>query len=131
LIRFLATYNDKVAEVVLDNVPQTAKYTSPKIQKEILHILATKVRDVFCKEIGVVKFCILVDEALDESKMEQMTIILRFVDKDDFIRERLFGIVDKRQILWWCLLNAHTLPYIHVSPLILLLFTYIKVKIND
>jgi len=35
----------------------------------------------------------LVDEAWDESKMEQMTIILRFVDKDDFIQERFFHSV--------------------------------------
>jgi hypothetical protein len=39
------------------------------------------------------KFCILVDEARDESKNEQMAIILRFVDKDSFIRERFFHVV--------------------------------------
>jgi hypothetical protein len=55
LIRFLATYNDKVVEVVLENAPQNAKYTSRKIQKETLHILATKVRDAICKEIGDAK----------------------------------------------------------------------------
>jgi hypothetical protein len=31
---------------VLTNAPRNAKYTSPQIQKEILHIFATKVRDV-------------------------------------------------------------------------------------
>jgi hypothetical protein len=93
LIRFLATYNDKVVELVLENAPQNAKYISPKIQKEILHILATKVRDAICKEIGDAKFCILVDEVRDESKIEPMTIILRFVDKDGFIWERFFDIV--------------------------------------
>jgi hypothetical protein len=93
LIRFLATYNDKVAEVVLKNAPQNAKYISPKIQKEILHILAIKVRDAICNEIGDAKFCIIVDEVRDESKREQMTIILRFIDKDNFIRERFFDIV--------------------------------------
>jgi hypothetical protein len=44
LIKLLATYNDKVVEFVLKNAPQNAKYTSPKIQKEILHILASKYR---------------------------------------------------------------------------------------
>jgi hypothetical protein len=33
----------------------------------------------------MLKFCILVDEAQDESKRKQMEIILRFVDKDGFI----------------------------------------------
>jgi len=93
LIKFLATFNDKVDRVVLTNAPRNAKYTSPQIQKEILHIFATKVRNVISKEIGDAKFCILVDGARDESKREQMAIILRFVDKDGFIRERFFHIV--------------------------------------
>ncbi|KAG7951501.1 hypothetical protein I3843_12G009700 [Carya illinoinensis] len=83
LIKLLASYNDQVNGVVMENAPQNAKYTSPKIQKEILHIFANKVRNVICEEIGDTKFCILVDEARDESKREQMAIILRFVDKDD------------------------------------------------
>ncbi|XP_062166924.1 uncharacterized protein LOC133873208 [Alnus glutinosa] len=82
LIKLLATFNDKVDGVVLTNAPRNAKYTSLKIQKEIFHIFATKVRDVIRKEIEDAKFCILIDEARDESKREQMAIILRFVDKD-------------------------------------------------
>jgi hypothetical protein len=41
---------------------------------------------VICNEIGDAKFCILIEEARDESKMEQMAIILRFVNKESFIR---------------------------------------------
>jgi hypothetical protein len=58
-----------------------------------LHIIASKVQDAIRKKIEDAKFCILVDEARDESIREQMTIILRFVDEDDFIRERFFHIV--------------------------------------
>ena len=47
-------------------------------------------RDAIRKEIGDSKFCIIVDEARDEFKREQMAIVLRFVDKDDFIQERFF-----------------------------------------
>ncbi|KAF5444869.1 hypothetical protein F2P56_033965 [Juglans regia] len=85
LIKILASYNDQVNEVVLKNAPQNAKYTSPKIQKEILHIFANNVRNVIREKIGDAKFCILVDEARDESKREQMAIILRFVDKDALV----------------------------------------------
>ena len=53
--------------------------TSLEIQKEILNILATKVRNKIREEIGDAKFCILVDEALDEYNREQMAIVLRFV----------------------------------------------------
>ena len=43
LIKFISTFNDKVTTVVLKNAPGNAKYTSPTIQKEILHILASNV----------------------------------------------------------------------------------------
>ena len=68
-----------------------SKYMSPTIQKEILHILASNVWNVIREKIGDAKFCILVDEARDESKREQMAIILRFVDKEGFIKERFFS----------------------------------------
>jgi hypothetical protein len=70
LVKLLATYNDDVAEIVLENAPKNVKYTSPKIQKKILHVIAKKVRDAIRKEIGDARFCILVDEARDESKRE-------------------------------------------------------------
>ena len=93
LVKLLASYDDDVVEIVLENAPKNVKYTSPKIRKEILHIIAKKVQDAIRKEVGDAKFCILVDEARDESKREQMDIILRFVDKDGFIRKRFFDIV--------------------------------------
>jgi hypothetical protein len=42
---------------------------------------------MYREEIGDVKFYILIDEAEDESKMEKITIILRFVDTDGCIVE--------------------------------------------
>ncbi|KAK2640646.1 hypothetical protein Ddye_028441 [Dipteronia dyeriana] len=89
----LATYNDDVAKVVLENASKNAKYTSPKIQKELLQILSNKVRMHIREEIGDAKFCILVNEARDVAKKEQMALVLKFVDKEDFIRERFLDIV--------------------------------------
>ena len=40
MIKLLASYNKEVDEVVLENAPQNARYTSPTIQKEILHVFA-------------------------------------------------------------------------------------------
>ncbi|KAL0011211.1 hypothetical protein SO802_006319 [Lithocarpus litseifolius] len=54
------------------------------------------VRNAIREEIGDAKFCILVDEARDESKREQMAIILRFVDKNSFIKEHFFHVVHVR-----------------------------------
>ncbi|XP_026384813.1 zinc finger MYM-type protein 1-like [Papaver somniferum] len=75
LMKYAPILNDKIAEVVLGNAPGNAMYTSPKIRKEILHILANKVKDTIRAEIGDAKFCILVDEAQDSSVQEQMAIV--------------------------------------------------------
>ena len=81
LLKLLASYNDEVAKVVLENAPQNCKYTSHQIQKELLQILSSRVKKSIREEIGDFKFCIIVDEARDESKKEQMALVLRFVDK--------------------------------------------------
>ncbi|PNX86613.1 repressor of the inhibitor of the protein kinase-like protein, partial [Trifolium pratense] len=92
LVKLLASYNDEVAKAVLNNAQQNAKYTSPKIQKKLLEIIASRVRKHIREEIGDSKFCILVDEARDESNKEQMALVLRFVDKFGLIQERFFDV---------------------------------------
>jgi hypothetical protein len=86
LIKLISVYNEDVVKVVLKNAQRNAKYTSHHVQKDILHVLTKRVRDVICKEIDNSKFCIIVDEAQDKSKREQMAIILKFITKDGFIR---------------------------------------------
>jgi hypothetical protein len=93
LIQILASYNERAASVVLKNAPKSVKYTSHTIQKEILHVIASKLRNKIRENIRDSKFCIIVDEARDESKREQMAIVLRFVDKDGFIQEHFFDLV--------------------------------------
>ncbi|XP_077215545.1 uncharacterized protein LOC143850136 [Tasmannia lanceolata] len=96
MVKILADYNEKVSKVVLENAPKNAQYTSPKIQKKILHIFPSKVRSAIREDIGDAKFCIIVDEARDESMREQMALILVFVNKDGFIRKRCFDLVHVR-----------------------------------
>lgn len=96
LLRFLGNANPKVDRVILQNAPSYARYTSSDVQKEILKILANMVRNSIRKEIGNAKFCILIDEARDESKKEQMAVILRFVDGDGLVQERFFDVVHVR-----------------------------------
>jgi hypothetical protein len=43
MLELLASYNEQVCALVLDNAPQNAKYTSHRIQKEILHVFARNV----------------------------------------------------------------------------------------
>ncbi|KAL5825599.1 hypothetical protein ACOSQ3_021662 [Xanthoceras sorbifolium] len=93
MIKYAGRVNQEIAGIVLKNSPQNAKYTSPRIQKELLNILVNEVRAKIREEVGDAKFCILVDEAVDESNKEQMTIILRYVDLKGFVRERFFQVM--------------------------------------
>ncbi|XP_057443895.1 uncharacterized protein LOC130736055 [Lotus japonicus] len=93
MIKLLASYNKEVDDVVLENARQNAKYTSPTIQKEIVHVFARNVQSDIRKEIGDAKFCLLVDEARDESKREQMALVIRFVDKNGYVKKHFLDII--------------------------------------
>jgi hypothetical protein len=93
MVKLIASYDEEVGAIVLGNAPGNAKYTSPIIQKEILNIMACDVQRSIRNEIGDAKFCLLVDESRDASRREQMALVLRFVDKEGFIRERFFDLV--------------------------------------
>ncbi|XP_042386705.1 zinc finger MYM-type protein 1-like [Zingiber officinale] len=88
----LTMYNDELSKAIA-KAPKNAKYTSHDIQKQILHVLSMRVKNTIREEIGVAKYCIIVNEARDESKREQISIVLRFVDINGFIQERFFGLV--------------------------------------
>ncbi|CAN0904387.1 Zinc finger MYM-type protein 1 [Linum grandiflorum] len=79
-IGFATKLNEQIRNVVLQNALGNAKYTSTRIQKEILGIIANKVRRKIREEIGDSCFSILVDEAVDEAGREQMSVILRYVN---------------------------------------------------
>ncbi|XP_062114787.1 uncharacterized protein LOC133826564 [Humulus lupulus] len=93
------SYDMWVASVVQENAPLNATYTSPDIQKEILYIFSNKVKKEIRQEIGDSKFCIIVDEARDVSKREKMALVLRFVDKEGFVRELFFGVIHRNDEL--------------------------------
>jgi hypothetical protein len=66
----------------LENAPENHQMTAPDIQKEIAN----------AKDLGDSSFAILVDEARDISVKEQLTIVLRYVDKKGHVIERFLGI---------------------------------------
>ncbi|KAK9714795.1 hypothetical protein RND81_06G120700, partial [Saponaria officinalis] len=96
-IQTIASFSKDVEKVVLENAPGNASYTSHQIQQEILSIYSGRIRDVIRNEIGDQKYCIIVDETKDVSKREQMTVILRFVDKNGYIKERLFYLIHVKE----------------------------------
>ncbi|KAH9795781.1 TTF-type domain-containing protein [Citrus sinensis] len=71
LLKAFGSNNEKVAEVILDKAPKFASYTSPDIQKEILHVFSMRVKNTIREEIRDAKF----------------------VDNNGFLQERFFGLV--------------------------------------
>ncbi|CAL9012316.1 unnamed protein product [Prunus brigantina] len=51
IIKCFTRMNMEVEKVVLDKASQNAQYISNDIQKQILHIFATKVRKIICREL--------------------------------------------------------------------------------
>ncbi|XP_023740134.1 uncharacterized protein LOC111888236 [Lactuca sativa] len=92
MLEAICSFNNEMKELFC-TAPKHASYTSPTIQKEILNLISNRVRRMICEEIDGGKFCLLVDEARDESNREQMSIVLRLVNKDGAIMERFFGLV--------------------------------------
>lgn len=83
--------NKEVGEV-LNSAARNNTYTSPEVQKEVLNIMANRIRQRIQSQIGDASFCTLVDEAHDESKHEQMALILRFVNSNGILTKRFFVI---------------------------------------
>ncbi|KAL6491731.1 hypothetical protein OROGR_034096 [Orobanche gracilis] len=98
MLEALGEFSTELKELFC-RAPKYASYTSPMIQKEILNIISNKVRRMICEEIGGGRFCLLVDEALDQSHKEQMSVVLRFVNKEGLIIERFFGLVHVRDTM--------------------------------
>lgn len=91
----LVARHDNIVSSRLAHLPKNAVYTSPKIQNDLLSIMAGMVR----KEISLAiqnagLFSILADETKDVSKQEQLVIVLRYVDKSTCtVHERFLTFV--------------------------------------
>ncbi|XP_076905904.1 uncharacterized protein LOC143561815 [Bidens hawaiensis] len=67
--------------------------TSPSIQKELCNCFAKEVLKKIFEDLDGDVFSILVDESRDISKKEKMVVVLRYVDKLGFVKERFIGLV--------------------------------------
>jgi hypothetical protein len=93
LLSLLTQHSVDFQRVCLDRAPKNATMTSPDIQKDILRSMASCVRDNIVKQIGDRYFCLLIDEARDESTKEQMSLVVRFIDYSGAIQERFLDII--------------------------------------
>ncbi|XP_076913818.1 uncharacterized protein LOC143572579 [Bidens hawaiensis] len=93
LLKLFGVVNEEIDKVILSNAPRNNQMTAPSIQKEICNCFAAEVLKKIFYELGDDVFSILVDESRDVSKKEQMAMVLRYVDKFGFVKERFVGLV--------------------------------------
>uniref|UniRef100_A0A5B7B014 Putative zinc finger MYM-type protein 1-like n=1 Tax=Davidia involucrata TaxID=16924 RepID=A0A5B7B014_DAVIN len=93
LLQFLADHNETISNVVLRNPLKNLKFVTPDIQKDIVNAAANETTNAIIEDLGDDLFAILVDESCDVSSKEQMTVVLRYVDKRGIVLERFLGIV--------------------------------------
>ena len=86
----LGLLQDQSPEVrsLFDDAPRNATYHSKTIQNQIIDIIGDMIAECIIKEVKNAQFfSILADEASDISNKEQLSLVLRFVDENNEIRE--------------------------------------------
>ena len=93
LISLVAKHDPVVAERLFHG-PRNAVYTSPKMQNDIINIMARIVRQKICTSVQEAGFySILADETKDMSKQEQLSIVIRYVHGTSVVERFLTFVI--------------------------------------
>ena len=86
--------HDPIVQERIDKGPKNATYLSPDIQNSILKIMGKMIRDRISAEVRLSGFfSLMADETKDVSKQEQLSIVVRYVDREGIINERFLTFV--------------------------------------
>jgi len=100
LIEMLAEFDPVIQEHVrrITNEETHVHYLGPRIQNELIHLLASAIKSETIEKIKNAKyFSVLLDCTPDASHQEQMSLIIRYVDlssNDVKIEESFMGFLD-------------------------------------
>ena len=98
LVQFRAE-NDDVLRTYLETAPRNALYTSKTIQNEMISVIGSAIKDELIQEVKAAKFfSILADEVTDCANLEQVSLVIRFVDSEKHIREEFLGFITVERI---------------------------------
>ncbi|KAI6651115.1 Zinc finger MYM-type protein 1-like [Oopsacas minuta] len=87
--------HDPIIQHRLEHGPQNPIYRSPEVQNLLLNIMGDMLRIKICDSVRKANFfSLLADESKDESKKEQLAIIVRYVDDKANIHGRSLTFVD-------------------------------------
>ena len=120
ILSLVAKHDPVVAEKFFHG-PRNAFYTSPKIQNNIINIMANMVRQQICTSVQQAGYySILADETKDMNKQEQLSIVIRYLDDNTHsIVERFLTFV-----------IASNLSAEHLSKYILDTLTHYNMDVN-
>ena len=93
ILSLVAKHDPVVAERLFHG-PRNAVYTSPKMQNDIINIMARIVRQKICTSVQEAGFySILADETKDMSKQEQLSIVIRYVHGTSVVERFLTFVI--------------------------------------
>jgi len=89
-IEILETFGDEKIKTKLQS--RYGHYTSHEYQNDLISVLAKCTIENILKKMSNIKaYSILVDETKDNSKIEQMSFIIRFIDESFNVHEKVLG----------------------------------------
>ncbi|CAB4018565.1 Hypothetical predicted protein [Paramuricea clavata] len=94
ILKYGVTCTGQSLEEYFKSTPKNITYKSKTTQNEIIDICDDLITQKITNEIREAKFfSILADEASDCGNVEQLSIVVQFVDKKHHIREEFLGFV--------------------------------------
>ncbi|KAG5574794.1 hypothetical protein H5410_054928 [Solanum commersonii] len=93
LLQWYGDINENVGSIILEKAPKNEMMCSPSIQKDIVDSCAKETIKSILEDLDGDYFGILVNESKDVSHKEQMTLVLRYVNKEGEVIERFVGII--------------------------------------
>ncbi|XP_042415445.1 uncharacterized protein LOC122004659 [Zingiber officinale] len=88
------------------NAPGNNQMIAPKIQKQLVNACAVETTNAILADLGDRWFTLLLDEARDCSVKEQMTVVIRYVNKHGEVIERFMTVVHIATTTAACLKEA-------------------------
>lgn len=94
LLKFRIASGDQILKQHFETCSPNATYISKTTQNNLIEIIGSEIMSCILDEVKEARFySILADEVTDKANWEQLSIILRFVDKTASIREEFLTFV--------------------------------------